>query len=85
MTRKITGVVSVILALFLSAACGVKPSAITERQAARDRLGPQDVAADFSHELGDGYLDTSVGGEAGAGRRAGGRHPPGRGPSPPGT
>jgi ABC-type branched-subunit amino acid transport system substrate-binding protein len=60
MTRKITCVVSVVVALCLSAACGVKPSAITEREAARDRLGPQDIAADFNHELGDSYPDPST-------------------------
>src|SRR5688572_4191447 len=42
-----------VLALALTAACGVKPSAISEREASGDRLPPQEIAANFDGEVGD--------------------------------
>jgi ABC-type branched-subunit amino acid transport system substrate-binding protein len=52
-----TRVVGLVLALCLTAACGVKPSTIRDR-AASDRLGPQDIAADYSAPVGDVTVET---------------------------
>ena len=62
MTPKITRVVGLVLALFLTAACGVKSSTIRDREAAR-RLGPQDVAADYTAQAGDAARAAPPGGE----------------------
>jgi ABC-type branched-subunit amino acid transport system substrate-binding protein len=48
-----------VLALALTAACGVKPSAISDREAAGDRLPPQQIAADFDRQVGDVGLGAS--------------------------
>lgn len=48
-----------VLALALTAACGVKPSAISDREAAGDRLPPQEVAANFDGEVGDAGVGAS--------------------------
>ena len=57
MTPKITRVVGLVLALLLTAACGVKSSTIRDREASR-RLAPQDIAADYTAEAGDAGLET---------------------------
>jgi branched-chain amino acid transport system substrate-binding protein len=61
-TPKITRVVGLVLALFLTAACGVKSSTIRDREATR-RLAPQDVAADYTAEAGDVGRGTPAGAE----------------------
>jgi branched-chain amino acid transport system substrate-binding protein len=53
MSRKITRVAAVTVALFLSAACGVKPSAIGDGEAAKAQLTPQEILSQFDSELRD--------------------------------
>jgi ABC-type branched-subunit amino acid transport system substrate-binding protein len=50
-----------VLALLMAAACGVKPSAIHDREAARDRVPPNELAPDFNDQMGSGHLETSGG------------------------
>ncbi|MDQ1501206.1 MAG: branched-chain amino acid transport system substrate-binding protein, partial [Actinomycetota bacterium] len=59
MTRNITRVVGAVLALFMAAACGVKPSAIHDRQARDWRTG-QGIAAQFNHGPGDLTVEASA-------------------------
>jgi branched-chain amino acid transport system substrate-binding protein len=47
-TRKTTRFVGLLLALFMAAACGVKPSAIHEREAERDRRIPPELPTGFN-------------------------------------
>jgi branched-chain amino acid transport system substrate-binding protein len=58
-TRNITRVVGAVLALFMAAACGVKPSAIHDRQARDWRTG-QGIAAQFNHGPGDLGVEASA-------------------------
>jgi branched-chain amino acid transport system substrate-binding protein len=51
-TRKLIRVVGLVLALVLSAACGVKPSAVRDREAS-DRLQPNQVIVDYSGDAGE--------------------------------
>jgi ABC-type branched-subunit amino acid transport system substrate-binding protein len=55
---------SLILALGLSAACGVKPSAMHDTAAERARRAPQDLPSGFNGGLGD--VDTNAGGNTNA-------------------
>jgi ABC-type branched-subunit amino acid transport system substrate-binding protein len=67
-----------LLALFMAAACGVKPSAIREVDASRDRLTPQDIAAEFNHDEGAGYVEASAEAPVETGQESG---PPGQAPA----
>ena len=58
-TRTSTRVVGMVLALLMAAGCGVKPSAIQEREAS-DRLTPQDLSAAINVEAGGAGLASSV-------------------------
>ncbi|HYH48990.1 MAG TPA: ABC transporter substrate-binding protein [Acidimicrobiia bacterium] len=57
MTRT-TRVVGLVLALFLAAACGVKPSVVRSQEEASNRLAPHEITADYRGEAGDVGVDT---------------------------